>query len=453
MKKEAKAKETKLFGTDGVRGRAGEVITPSSVIALGSSAGIHFRKHSLTNKILVGKDTRRSGYMIENALVSSPTSVGYDVIKIGPMPTPAVAFLTEDMRCDAGVMISASHNPYDDNGIKFFNHFGYKIAPEEEESIESLYHNPASLQAALKSGEEIGSSKRIDDVVGRYIVHIKNSFPKHLTLRGLRIVCDCANGAAYRVAPIVLRELGADIIAINDEPNGFNINKQCGAMHPEGLAEKVKTYRADVGFALDGDADRLVVVDNEGNIVNGDKLIGALALYQQSIKALKNNAIVATLMSNLALEETLKSHHITLHRCNVGDKYVWDKMQEFNLNFGGESSGHIIFSDYAKTGDGLVSALQVLALLLQSGKSAKDTLNPFELYPSELINLQVSQKKPLESIVGLQEKLDSITRSGNRHLVRYSGTENKLRILIEGRDSKIVSEQMKSLVEFFQKQL
>lgn len=453
MKKEAKTTKTKLFGTDGVRGRAGEVITPSSVIALGSSAGIHFRKHSLTNKILVGKDTRRSGYMIENALVSSLTSVGYDVIQIGPMPTPAVAFLTEDMRCDAGVMISASHNPYDDNGIKFFNHFGYKLAPEEEESIESFYHNPASLQAALKSGEEIGSSKRIDDVVGRYIVHIKNSFPKHLTLRGLRIVCDCANGAAYRVAPIVLRELGADVIAINDEPNGFNINKQCGAMHPEGLAQEVKTYRADVGFALDGDADRLVVVDNEGNIVNGDKLIGALALYQQSIKALKNNAIVATLMSNLALEETLKNHHIALHRCNVGDKYVWDKMQELNLNFGGESSGHIIFSDYAKTGDGLVSALQVLALLLQSGKSAKDTLNPFKLYPSELINLQVSQKKPLESLDGLQEKLDSITKSGNRHLVRYSGTENKLRILVEGRDSKIVSEQIKSLVEFFQKQL
>nr|WP_317404149.1 phosphoglucosamine mutase [uncultured Helicobacter sp.] len=453
MKKEAKTTKTKLFGTDGVRGRAGEVITPSSVIALGSSAGIHFRKHSLTNKILVGKDTRRSGYMIENALVSSLTSVGYDVIQIGPMPTPAVAFLTEDMRCDAGVMISASHNPYDDNGIKFFNHFGYKLAPEEEESIESFYHNPASLQAALKSGEEIGSSKRIDDVVGRYIVHIKNSFPKHLTLRGLRIVCDCANGAAYRVAPIVLRELGADVIAINDEPNGFNINKQCGAMHPEGLAQEVKTYRADVGFALDGDADRLVVVDNEGNIVNGDKLIGALALYQQSIKALKNNAIVATLMSNLALEETLKNHHIALHRCNVGDKYVWDKMQELNLNFGGESSGHIIFSDYAKTGDGLVSALQVLALLLQSGKSAKDALNPFKLYPSELINLQVSQKKPLESLDGLQEKLDSITKSGNRHLVRYSGTENKLRILVEGRDSKVVSEQIKSLVEFFQKQL
>ena len=445
------SKDIKLFGTDGVRGRAGEVITPSSVIALGASAGIHFRQHSLTNKILVGKDTRRSGYMIENALVSSLTSVGYDVIQIGPMPTPAVAFLTEDMRCDAGVMISASHNPYDDNGIKFFNHCGYKLAPQEEESIESYYHDNAALQAALKSGQEIGSSKRIDDVVGRYIVHIKNSFPKHLTLRGLRIVCDCANGAAYRVAPIVLS--GADVIAINDEPDGFNINKQCGAMHPEDLAQKVRTYRADVGFALDGDADRLVVVDSEGNIVNGDKLIGALALYQKQMGVLKNNAIVATLMSNLALEEFLKSHKISLYRCNVGDKYVWDMMQEHNLNFGGENSGHIIFSDYAKTGDGLVSALQVLALLLQSKQSSKDVLNPFELYPSELFNLKVAHKKPLENIKGLQEKLDSITQSGNRHLVRYSGTENKLRILVEGKDSKIVERQVKMLVEFFQKQL
>lgn len=452
MKKE-QAKKPKIFGTDGVRGRAGEVITPLSVITLGASAGIHFRKHSLTNKILVGKDTRRSGYMIENALVSSLTSVGYDVIQIGPMPTPAVAFLTEDMRCDAGVMISASHNPYDDNGIKFFNHYGYKLAPSDEESIESYYHNPASIQGALKSGREIGSSKRIDDVIGRYIVHIKNSFPKHLTLHGMRIVCDCANGAAYLVAPTILRELGADVIVINNKPDGFNINKQCGAMHPEGLAQEVRTYRADVGFALDGDADRLVVVDNEGHIINGDKLIGALALYQKQMGALKKDAIVATLMSNLALEEFLKSHGIALHRCNVGDKYVWDKMQEQGLNFGGESSGHIIFSDYAKTGDGLVSALQVLALLLQSKQSASVALNPFELYPSELVNLKVAVKKPLDSLPHIEQELERISASGNRHLVRYSGTENKLRILIEGKDSKLVGEQMKQLVAYFEKQL
>lgn len=446
-------KKPKIFGTDGMRGKAGEVITPFSVITLGASAGIHFRKHSVTNKILVGKDTRRSGYMIENALVSSLTSVGYDVIQIGPMPTPAVAFLTEDMRCDAGVMISASHNPYDDNGIKFFNHFGYKLAASDEESIEAYYHDPAILQTALKSGKEIGSSKRIDDVIGRYIVHIKNSFPKNLTLHGMRIVCDCANGAAYLVAPTILRELGADVIVINNKPNGFNINKQCGAMHPEGLAQEVHTYRADVGFALDGDADRLVVVDNKGHIIHGDKLIGALALYQHQIGALKNNAIVATLMSNLALEEFLKNHGIALYRCNVGDKYVWDKMQEHGLNFGGESSGHIIFSDYAKTGDGLVSALQVLALLLQSKKTAHEILNPFELYPSELFNMQVAHKKPLDSITGLREELMSIEESGNRHLVRYSGTENKLRILIEGKDSGLVSEQIKRLAAFFQKQL
>lgn len=252
---------------------------------------------------------------------------------------------------------------------------------------------------------------------------------------------------------MVLRELGADVIVINDEPNGFNINKQCGAMHPEGLAQEVRTYRADVGFALDGDADRLVVVDNEGNIVNGDKLIGALALYQKERNMLKNNAIVATLMSNLALEEFLKAHQIGLYRCNVGDKYVWDMMQEHELNFGGENSGHIIFSDYAKTGDGLVSALQVLALLLQSKQDSHTSLNPFEIYPSELVNLKVNHKKPLEQIPALQEKLDSISKSGNRHLVRYSGTENKLRILVEGRDKKLVSSQMKKLVEFFQQHL
>nr|QGT50380.1 phosphoglucosamine mutase [uncultured Helicobacter sp.] len=450
-----KSKETraKIFGTDGVRGRAGEVITPSSVIRLGTSAGIHFRTHSLSNKILVGKDTRRSGYMIENALVASLVSVGYDVIQIGPMPTPAVAFLTEDMRCDAGIMISASHNPFDDNGIKFFNHSGYKLDQQEEESIESYYHNEGILTHDLKKGYEIGSSKRIDDVVGRYIVHIKNSFPKHLTLKGMRIVCDCANGAAYRVAPTVLKELGADVIVINNKPNGFNINEQCGAMHPDILANEVKTYRADVGFALDGDADRIVVVDNEGNIVNGDKLIGALAVYQKQIGDLKNDAIVATLMSNLALEEFLKSHHIKLHRCNVGDKYVWEEMQKYDLNFGGESSGHIIFSDYAKTGDGLVSALQVLSLLLTSNKSSKDALNPFELYPSQMFNLNVAHKKPLEKITGLKEMLNTISQSGNRHLVRYSGTENKLRILVEGKDAQSVDSQVKMLVDFFQKHL
>ncbi|WP_394966444.1 phosphoglucosamine mutase [uncultured Helicobacter sp.] len=452
----SKAKREKIFGTDGMRGKAGRFLTPYSVIKLGASAGIYFQQASQairSNKILVGKDTRRSGYMVENALVSSLTSVGYDVIQVGPMPTPAIAFLTEDMRCDAGIMISASHNPFDDNGIKFFNHLGYKLDEDSETSIEDNYYDEELLNTSLKVGREIGSSKRIDDVIGRYIVHIKNSFPKHLTLQGMRIVCDCANGSAYKVAPTIFRELGADAIMINDEPNGHNINEQCGAMYPQNLAQEVKRYRADIGFALDGDADRLVVVDSEGEVVNGDKLIGALALYQKQNNMLRGDKIVATLMSNLALEEFLKSHSIGLERCNVGDKYVIESMQKCGANFGGENSGHIIFGDYAKTGDGLVSALQVLAYIKQSGKKSSLALNPFALYPSEMINLNVSQKLPLDQIAGLQEKLGLIRESGNRHLVRYSGTENKLRILIEGKNSKSVKTQIQDLANFFRAKL
>lgn len=456
----SKKSAQKIFGTDGVRGKAGQFLTPNSVIKLGSSAGIFFQKNrqedkqeAYTKKILVGKDTRRSGYMIENALVSSLTSVGYDVIQVGPMPTPAIAFLTEDMRCDAGIMISASHNPYDDNGIKFFDHSGYKLDEESERRIEEIYADEELQNSHLKVGLEIGNSKRIDDVVGRYIVHIKNSFPKNLTLQGMRIVCDCANGAAYKVAPTIFRELGADVIVINNEPNGHNINEQCGAMYPQILASEVRRYRADIGFALDGDADRLVVADDEGEVVDGDKLLGALALYQKQNGTLKGDKIVATLMSNLALEEFLKPHGIGLVRCNVGDKYVIESLKKHKLNFGGENSGHIIFSDYAKTGDGLASALQVLAYLRQNKLKSSIALNPFKLYPSRSINLSVSQKIPLEHIEGLQEILDSITRTHHRHLVRYSGTENKLRILIEGKDENLLQSQMQELKSFLVKKL
>ncbi|PAF48779.1 phosphoglucosamine mutase [Helicobacter sp. 12S02232-10] len=443
----------KIFGTDGVRGRAGVDITPMLVIKLGAAAGLYFRKHSITNKILVGKDTRRSGYMIENALVSALTSVGYDVIQVGPMPTPAVAFLTEDMRCDAGIMISASHNPYEDNGIKFFDRFGYKLGEKAEIEIEKLFYDDALIARSYKTGSEIGSSKRIDDVVGRYIMHLKNSFPKDLNLQGIRVVVDTANGAGYKVAPTVFEELGADVVVINDEPNGYNINAQCGAMHPLALSDEVKRYRADIGFALDGDADRLVVIDNKGNAVDGDKLIGALGIYQQSLGRLSNNKVVATVMSNLALEEYFKEHKIDLIRCNVGDKYVCDEMQKNNVNFGGEQSGHIIFGDYAKTGDGLVSALQVMALMTKSKKKSAEILNPFELYPQKLINLSIEQKKPLESLQGYQEYLKEIQNAGIRHLVRYSGTENKLRILLEGKDKALLEAMIKDLSEFLKEKL
>ncbi|MCI5968498.1 phosphoglucosamine mutase [Helicobacter sp.] len=439
----------KLFGTDGVRGEAGVRLDAFCALKLGIAAGIYYREHAKTNKILVGKDTRRSGYMLENALVSGLTAVGYAVIQIGPMPTPAIAYLTEDMRCDGGIMVSASHNPFMDNGIKFFGRSGYKIDKKDEEAIEKIYKDLNTLEAAQKSGKEIGSSKRIDDVIGRYIVHIKNSFPKDLSLHGIRVVLDCANGAAYKVAPTIFSELGAEVFVINDEPNGFNINENCGATQPLMLQEEVRRVRADIGFALDGDADRLVVVDERGEVIHGDKLIGVLALAAKESKMLKNNAIVATIMSNYALEEFLKSHGIALVRSSVGDKYVLEAMLEKDLNFGGEQSGHIIFSDFAKTGDGLVSALQTIAYVLKSKKPASKALNCFNLYPQILKNLSVSSKPSLEALENYQSFLKSIEAHNIRHLIRYSGTENKLRILLEGKDVKLLDKAMLECEEYF----
>ncbi|QKF76324.1 phosphoglucosamine mutase [Arcobacter defluvii] len=443
----------KLFGTDGVRGKAGDFLDAITVLKLAKAAGIYFRKHSTTKKILVGKDTRRSGYMIENALVSGLTAVGYDVIQIGPMPTPAIAYLTESMRCDAGIMISASHNPFEDNGIKFFDNHGDKLSIAAEEEIEKIFSDVELMTNEQVTGKEIGSSKRIDDVIGRYIVSIKSSFPKDLTLKGLRIVLDCANGAAYKVGPTILEELGADVITINNKPNGFNINDNCGAMHPETVAKLVKEYRADIGLALDGDADRLVVVDENGEIVDGDKLIGALCAYLKNENLLEGNGCVATVMSNKALEDYLGSHKIKLFRSNVGDKYVLEVMKEKSINFGGEQSGHIIFSDVAKTGDGLASALQVLALIIKSGKKASEVLNPFELYPQILHNMKVSEKIPLNEIKGLDELLKPLRNKGLRDLIRYSGTENKIRLLLEGKNKKDVEDGMQTLISFFKKAL
>jgi len=440
----------KLFGTDGVRGKAGEVLTPFLAMKLAMAMGTYFRKHSKTNKILVGKDTRKSGYMIENSIVAGLTAVGYNVIQIGPMPTPAVAFLTEDMRCDAGIMISASHNPYYDNGIKLFDGHGNKLDVDIEKAIEDIYFNESF---ELKVEKEIGKSKRIDDVVGRYIVHIKDSFPKDKNLSSLRIVIDTANGAAYKVAKTVFEELGADVITLHNNPNGYNINENCGAMHPQELANKVREYRADIGFAFDGDADRLVVVDEKGEIVHGDKLIGALAIHLKEEGRLANNGVVATIMSNQALEDFLKKYDIDLFRCNVGDKYVLEVMQKEGLNFGGEQSGHIILSDFAKTGDGLAAAIQVVSFLLKHNKKASEALNLFELYPQEQLNLKIKNKIPLDQIDGYEELLKNIQKSGLRAVIRYSGTENLLRILLEGRDEKEIHKKMKEIEKFFEEKL
>lgn len=443
----------KLFGTDGVRGEAGSFLTAELAMKVAMAAGIYFRDHARTKKILVGKDTRKSGYMIENAIVSGLTAVGYDVIQIGPMPTPAIAFLTVNMRCDAGIMISASHNSYEDNGIKFFDSHGNKLSEEVEAQIEAIVHNKEKLDHGYVTGNNIGSAKRIDDVIGRYIVQLKNSFGAELTLQGMRIILDTANGAGYKVGPTVLEELGAEVIVLHDKPNGININEGCGALHTKDLREAVKQYRADIGLALDGDADRLIVVDENGDEVDGDQILGALALFLHRSGQLKGNGMVATVMSNQALEDTMIANKLKLHRSNVGDKYVLEMMREYGINFGGEQSGHIILHDYAKTGDGLVSALQILDLLLTSGEKASKVLRPFELYPQKLVNIKVKVKKPLSDIEGLEDELAKTDSLHMRHLIRYSGTENKLRILLEGKDLKVLERQMDHLVSFFEKAL
>lgn len=438
-----------LFGTDGVRGKAGRKVSAINAMRLAMATGIYFKEYSRTKKILVGKDTRRSGYMIENAIVSGLTAVGFDVIQIGPMPTPAIAFLTESMRCDAGIMISASHNPYDDNGIKFFDWFGNKLNREKEVLIEEIYRDDARIEAAQVTGKEIGKSKRIDDVVGRYIVHIKNSFPRDKTLWGKRVVIDCANGAGYIVGPTILQELGADVVIMGDKPDGFNINEGCGAMHPQTLAKAVLEYRADVGIALDGDADRVVMVDEKGEVIDGDKLMGVLAVYLKQQGTLKGDGVVATVMSNQGLDEYLEKHGLHLHRSAVGDKNVVELMQQKGINFGGEQSGHIIFSDYAKTGDGISSALQALAYLVDTDKKASEAFNPYESYPQLLVNLVVAEKRPLESIEGLDALKERLEGLGMRHLFRYSGTENKIRLLLEGKDEVKLEKMMEECKSFF----
>ena len=438
-----------LFGTDGVRGKAGKKVSAISSMRLAMATGIYFRQFSTTNKILVGKDTRRSGYMIENAIVSGLTAVGYNVIQIGPMPTPAIAFLTENMRCDAGIMISASHNPYDDNGIKFFDCEGNKLNRDKEELIEAIYADERQIEDAQVTGQKIGKSKRIDDVIGRYIVHIKNSFPRPLTLAGKRVVIDCANGAGYIVGPTILNELGAEVIVMGDKPDGFNINENCGATAPEALAKMVLDTRADIGLALDGDADRLVVVDEKGDIVDGDKLMAVLAVHLKEQGKLKGDGMVATVMSNEGLGEYLATQGLVLHRSAVGDKNVVALMQKEGINFGGEQSGHIIFSDYAKTGDGISSALQALAYLVKSGKKASEVFNPYDSYPQMLVNLLVEEKRPFEEIEGLDALKEKVEGLGIRHLFRYSGTENKIRLLLEGKDHKALDAMMEECKTFF----
>ena len=443
----------KLFGTDGVRGEAGSFLTAQMAMRIAMAAGIYFKKHATTNKILIGKDTRRSGYMIENAIVSGLTAIGYDVVQIGPMPTPAIAFITENMRCDAGIMISASHNSYEDNGIKFFDGHGDKLSVEIEKEIETIYANDELINDAQTIAKSIGKAKRIDDVIGRYIVQLKNSFPRELSLQGMRIVLDAANGAGYLVGPTVLEELGADVIVLHNQPDGFNINEGCGALHTKDLCASVVKYRADLGIALDGDADRLVVVDEKGEVIDGDQLLGALGSYLNDNGRLKGGGIVSTVMSNQGLEDFMSSKNLKLFRSDVGDKHVLEVMKKEGINFGGEQSGHVIINDFAKTGDGLVSALQTLALIINAKQNASEVLRPFKLYPQKLTNINIKVKKPLDTIDGLDERLKDLDTKNIRHLIRYSGTENKLRVLLEAKNAKQMDEEMDKMLTFFQKAL
>jgi phosphoglucosamine mutase len=437
----------KYFGTDGIRGRANGAITPELALKVGQAAGVMFQNGDHRHRVLIGKDTRLSGYMIETALVAGFTSVGMDVLLTGPMPTPAVAMLTRSMRADLGVMISASHNPYDDNGIKLFGPDGYKLSDEIEFKIETLMDG--DLAKRLAKPANLGRAKRIDGVQDRYIEFAKRTLPRNLSLEGLRVVIDCANGAAYQVAPDALWELGAEVIKFGVEPDGFNINKDCGSTEPAALASKVREMRADIGIALDGDADRLLVVDERGQVVDGDQLMAVVAESWQADGRLAKPGLVATVMSNLGLERYLGGLGLTLARTAVGDRYVLEHMREHGYNVGGEASGHIILSDYATTGDGLVAALQVLAVVKKQDKPVSQVCHRFEPLPQVLRNVRYKAGKPLED-ANVRRAIKSAEQKLNGHgrlVIRPSGTEPVIRVMGEGDNKSLVEDAVDGIVE------
>jgi phosphoglucosamine mutase len=437
----------KYFGTDGIRGRANRVITPELALKVGQAAGLMFLHGEHRHRVLIGKDTRLSGYMIETALVAGFTSVGMDVLLTGPMPTPAIAMLTRSMRADLGVMISASHNPFDDNGIKLFGPDGHKLSDEIELEIEQLVEGDISRRLALS--EALGRAKRIDGVQDRYIEFAKRTLPRNLSLEGLRIVVDCANGAAYQVAPNALWELGADVVTVGVEPNGVNINKDCGSTSPDALSRKVREVRADLGIALDGDADRVLIVDEHGHVVDGDQLMAVIASSWREDNRLAKPGVVATVMSNLGLERYFASLGLTLVRTAVGDRYVVDCMRQQGYNLGGEPSGHIILSDYSTTGDGLVAALQVLAVVKRAGQPASMVCHRFEPLPQVLRNVRYKNGKPLENakvVLAIKSAEQRLNGQG-RLVVRPSGTEPVIRVMGEGDDKTLVEDVVDGIVE------
>ncbi|MGA1845750.1 phosphoglucosamine mutase [Deferribacter abyssi] len=437
----------KYFGTDGIRGRANVFPMVSDfALKLGKAIATIYKNGRKRHKIVIGKDTRISGYMFENAIVSGICSVGVDAILLGVLPTPAIAFITKSLRADAGVVISASHNPYYDNGIKFFDPNGYKLSDDIEKKIESLIEK----DDFDVSPTNIGKAYRIETAIGRYVEYVKATFDKDIDLKGLKIVIDCANGATYKVAPMAISELGADVIVINDKPNGFNINDGCGAVNPETLSGEVIKNNADVGISFDGDGDRVIFVDEKGEIVDGDFIMGICADYMNEKGLLNYSTIVATVMSNLGFENSLRRKGISLVRSQVGDRYVLDEMLKGKYNLGGEQSGHIIFSDFNTTGDGLISALQLLKVMVRKDKPLSEIKRFIEVYPQKLKNLPVDEKVPLEKLKGLNKlisELENELKDDGRILVRYSGTENKLRIMVEATNEEIIDKYIELIAE------
>jgi phosphoglucosamine mutase len=462
-----------IFGTDGVRGVANqEPMTPETSLKLGRAISLVLHdsvaeprdgaRHSKPPssrirsgdaqhryKILIGKDTRLSGYMLETALASGICSRGADVLLVGPMPTPGVAFLTRSMRADAGVVISASHNPYQDNGIKFFSWDGFKLPDEVEARMEEMILN-GETEADPPTASRIGKAVRIPDAVGRYVVFLKTTFPRHLTLEGLRVVVDCGHGAAYRVVPEVLTELGAQVIPIGVQPDGENINRSCGALHPEAARDVLLHERADFAVSLDGDADRAVFVDETGDILDGDQILAICAKDMLDKGTLKGRAVVATVMSNLGLELALKSLDIRLLRTEVGDRYVVERMLQDGYNLGGEQSGHILFLDHNTTGDGAITCLQVLALMVEKGKRLSELKGAMTRLPQVLVNVRVREKKDFEAMPNVSRKIrlvEAALDGRGRTLVRYSGTEMLARIMLEGEDGKQIDTMAKEIAE------
>ena len=453
----------KIFGTDGVRGTANvEPVTAETALKLGRAAAHVFKNLETQprgrgrHQIVIGKDTRLSGYMLENALSSGILSIGVDVLFIGPLPTPGVAYVTRSLRADAGIVITASHNPYDDNGIKFFRADGYKLDDNIEQGIEQLVFS-GDIENIRPTASEIGKAVRIDDALGRYIEFAKASFPRGSTLEGLRIVVDCAHGASYKSTPCVLRELAAEVFLYGHQPNGTNINQDCGSMHPEMLARKVRETRADIGIAHDGDADRVILCDEKGTVVDGDDIMAIAGLDMLANGALAKKTLVTTVMSNAGLEVAIREAGGETVRTPVGDRNVIDEMLRHGFNFGGEQSGHLIFGDHSTTGDGLVAALQILRIMKSRDKSLSELLNCWTRFPQLVTNVRVREKKPFDQLDGVLEAVAQaeaeVKPDGGRVLLRYSGTEPKARLLIEGRDAAVLERWSQKICERIRKQV